>query len=139
RLIAIVDAATADTVTVHDGEPTSAETPDWVAIGYDPGSELAVDFDREWAALGAQRAEENYSILCSLRSGSGDEALAARRTAAIGLLDTITTTVAADPTLGGAVRLAAVYGQGSLSQAETATGAAVGIRFRVACEVTINQ
>lgn len=139
QLVSIVDAATADTVTVHDGEPVTAETPDWVAIGYDPSSETAVDFDREWGAIGQQRIEEDYSILCSLRSGSGDEGITARRAAAFALLDVVSAAVAADPTLGGAVRVAAVYGSGSLSQAETGTGAAAGIRFRVACQVRINQ
>lgn len=139
RLVSIVDTATAASVTVHDGEPISAETPDWIAIGYDPSSETAVEFDRDWGALGQQRIEEDYSILCSLRSGSGDEGITARRTAAFALLDIVSAAVAADPTLGGAVRVAAVYGQGSLSQAETGSGAAAGIRFRVACQVRINQ
>lgn len=139
RLVTIVDAATDDTVTVHDGEPETAETPDWIAIGYDPGSELAVEFQREWGSLGQQRMEEDYSILCSLRSGSGDEDITARRVSAFALLDIVSAAVAADPTLGGAVRVAAVFGPGSLAQAGTKSGAAAGIRFRVACQVRINQ
>lgn len=139
RLVTIVDAATADTVTVHDGKPVTAETPDWIAIGYDPSSEEAVEFERSWAQLGQQRQEEDYSILCTLRSGSGDQALAARRLAAFALLDIVSAAVAADPTLGGAVRVAAVFGAGSLNQAETGTGAAAGIKFRVACETRIAQ
>lgn len=139
RLVAIIDAATADTVGVHDGKPINAETPDWIAVGYDPTSETAVDFNRDWAAIGAQRQEEDFDILCSLRSGSGDEQISLRRAAAFALLDIVSAAVAMDPTLGGAVRLAAVFGSGSLTQAETGTGGAAGIRFRVACQVRINQ
>lgn len=138
-LVAIIDAATADTVGVHDGKPETAETPDWIAVGYDPSSETAVDFTRDWAAIGAQRQEEDFDILCSLRSGSGDEVMSLRRARAFALLDTVSAAVATNPTLGGSVRVAAVFGSGSLSQAETGTGASAGIRFRVACEVRINQ
>jgi hypothetical protein len=83
--------------------------------------------------------EEDFTILCSLRSGSGDESLSARRTAAFALLDVVSAAVAADPTLGGAVRVAAVYGGGSLAQAETSSGAAAGIKFGVACQNRIDQ
>jgi hypothetical protein len=59
--------------------------------------------------------------------------------AAFALLDLVSAAVAADPTLGGAVRVAAVFGNGSLAQAGTGSGAAAGIRFGVACQVRINQ
>lgn len=139
RLVSIVDAATPNTVTVHDGEPVTAETPDWIAIGYDPSSETAVEFNREWGAIGQRRMEEDFTILCSLRSGSGDEQISTRREAAFDLLDVVSAAVAADPTLGGAVRVAAVFGNGSLAQAGTGSGAAAGIRFGVACQNRIDQ
>lgn len=139
RLVSIFDAATPDTTTVHDGKPETADTADWIAVGYDPSSETAVDFDRAWAGIGAQRQEEDFSVLCCLRSGTGDLDISSRRNAAFSMLDALSAAVAADPTLGGAVRLAAVFGQGSLAQAETGTGAAAGITFRVACETRINQ
>jgi hypothetical protein len=139
-LISTIQAASGLTgVTVHDGKPETAETPDWIAVGYDPQAETAVDFDREWAALGQQRMEEEFAIYCTLRSGSGDEVMSTRRARAFALLDIVSAAVAANPTLSGAVRVAAVHGQGSLLQAETGSGAAAGLRFRVDCQARISQ
>jgi hypothetical protein len=138
-LVTVIDTALGPSVQVHDGKPVSAETPDWVAVAYDPTAETAVEFDREWAQIGAQRLEEHYSILCTLRSGSGDERLVDRRAAAFTLLDAVTAAIAADYSLGGVVRTAAVLGSGQLDQAENRSGAAAGIRFRVQVEARINN
>lgn len=138
-LITILDNALGSDVQVHDGKPETAETPDWVAVAYDPTSETAVEFDREWASIGAQRLEEHYDVLCTLRSGSGDEEIIDRRARAFALLDAVTAAIAEDYSLGGVVRVAAVLGPGSLDQSENRSGAAAGIRFRVKVEARINN
>lgn len=136
----IRDAVDPDLVSVHDGKPEGDVLPDWIAIGYDPTEgATAVEFAREWAGLGAEQIDEAFTIACVIRSGSGDDDHAAQRTAAIDLLDLVTAAVAADKTLGGAVRVAAVLGNGSIVQAETQAGAAAGVRFVVGCEATISQ
>jgi hypothetical protein len=139
-LLAAVSAAVDPaTVSVHDGKPTGEVLGSYIAIGYDPASDTAVEFDREWAGLGAQRADEDFDILCTLVNRSGDEVISARRAGAFALLDTLTAAIATDYTLGGAVREAAVLGSGSLTQAETQKGDAAGLRFRVNCKTRINQ
>jgi hypothetical protein len=118
---------------VHDGPPVTAATPDYVCVGFDPTGDEAVEFDREWASLGAQRREERFDVLCVAGTSSGDLSMLDRRTRVFGLLAAVETAVAADLTLGGAVRDAQVLGSGSLLQEQDEQGATAMVRFRVTC------
>lgn len=113
-----------------------------VIVGGGPETEGAPEilFDREWAGLGAQRMDESFDIPCHLECASGDEDATALRDAAFDLLDDLTASLAADPTLGGLIDLgAAVFGRGSLTPVQRSKGASVAIRFLVHCETRINQ
>lgn len=124
-------------VVVHDGPPTTAETPDWVAVGYDPTDPLtSVDASQVPASLGNRAREESYEIACSLAAWSGDEDMAARRVRALDLFAAVEAAVRTDITLGGAVRTAQVASY-LLTQEQTQQGASAGVRFRIACSARL--
>lgn len=125
-------------VTVHDGPPMSAETSEWIAVGFSPGEAVAVDATYEWAQIGAQRHEEHYDILCSLVTNSGDEGMPARRTRAVALRDAVAAVLYANPTLSGAVRIAHMSAA-QLVQEQTPQGASAGYTFRVSCAARIQS
>lgn len=125
-------------VTVHDGPPMTAETPEWIAIGYQPDTVDSVQLVYEWAALGQRHQEEHYDILCSLVSTSGDEAIAARRSRAIALRDAVAAVLADNPTLSDTVRIAHLSGA-TLRQQQTSQGALAGFTFTVSVQARISQ
>jgi hypothetical protein len=125
-------------VVVHDGPPVTAETPDWVAVGYDPTDPLtSVDASQVPASLGNRGREESYDILCSLASRSGDEDMAPRRARAMEMFAAVEAAVRADVTLGGAVRTAQIASY-SLTQEQTRQGASAGVSFRIACSARLS-
>lgn len=124
---------------VHDGPPVTGATLDYVCVGHDPsGGPDAVEFDREWAALGAQRREERFDILCVAGASSGDLAMLDRRVRVFALLDAVEAAIRTDFTLGGAVRIAQVLGSGSLLQEQDEFGSTAALRFRVTCHARIS-
>lgn len=125
-------------VSVHDGPPMTAETPEWIAVGFSPGEPTAVELTYEWAQIGAQRHEEHYDILCSLVTNSGDEGMPARRARAIALRDAVAAVLTANPTLSGAVRIAHMS-SAQLVQEETSQGASAGFTFRVSCQARVQS
>jgi hypothetical protein len=124
------------TVTIHDGPPTTAETPDWIAVGYQPGTTESVVLAWDWAQIGGQRSEETYDVLCSFATTSGDEGMTARRLRAIEILDAIAAALSTDRTLGGAVRLARLK-EGAMHQEETEDGSRIGFTFTLSCAARI--
>lgn len=124
-------------VSVHDGPPMTAETPDWIAVGYQPGSADAAVITWEWAGLGAMKQEERYDVLCSLMSASGDEAMSTRRTRAGALLDVVRAVVKANPVLTTNVRLARMS-TGTLLQEQSSQGALAGYTFAISVEARIS-
>lgn len=123
-------------VTVHDGPPTTSETPDWIAVGYQPGSTESVSMTWDWAQIGGSRSEETYDVLCSFATTSGDEGMTARRTRAIAIRDAIAAALSTDRTLGGAVRIAHLS-EGVIHQEQTNRGAAIGFTFTLSCAARI--
>lgn len=128
--------ATDPLVSVHDGPPARAETADWVAIGFQPGTADSVVIEYDWKALGQSAREERYDILCSLMSASGDEAMSTRRGRALAMRDAVAAALSADYTLGGVVRLAAMS-TATLLQEQTTKGALAGYTFTVSVQARI--
>src|SRR4051794_31381672 len=89
-------------MTVHDGPPTTAESPEWIAVGYQPGPTGWVTMSGAWAQFGGKKWEETSDILSSSLAASGDGGRAARRSRAVQIRDAIAAAVSADRTLGGA-------------------------------------
>ena len=132
-------AASADLsgVTVHDGPPVTASTPEWIAVGWQPGSTESVSMTWDWAQIGGQRSEETYDVLCSFAVSSGDADMNTRRARAIVIRDAIAAAVRADWTLGGAVRLAHLS-EGVMHQEQTDRGSAIGFTFTLSCTARID-
>jgi hypothetical protein len=128
------------TLSGDDGRTAADNIARRVIVGGDPENAADLDFDREWAGLGALRMDESYDIPCHLECVSGDEDATALRDAAIDLFDSLSAALAADNTLGGLVQQgAAVLGRGSMRSEQRETGASVQIRFQVHCETRVNQ
>lgn len=125
-------------VDVFDGEPTSAEHPDFVCVGHDPLDPLnAVEGSQTPASLGNRAREESYDILCSLAARSGDKSMSTRRARALELFAAIETVVRSNVTLNGTVRTAQV-GSYTLVQEQTDQGPSAGLRFRIACSARLS-
>lgn len=136
---ALKAAPTLAAVTIYDGPPVKATgRKDYICVGYTPDTDT-IAFQRSWAAIGARRQEEDYEIPCSALVWSGGTNMTVRRNLAFDLLDAVAAVLAADPTLGGVLRLAAINGPGSLGQTQTSAGAAADLRFVVECQTRINQ
>lgn len=143
-LVALLQAATDDDVSVHDGQPATAETPKYICVGYDPDSVMAVEFTQSMAAargpVGHSRKEE-FDILCLLVVTSGDSDLPGLRTTAFALLDEVDAILRVRPGVslndalgsGGTAQLSA----GQVDQGENSRGDAIAIRFRVTCKARI--
>lgn len=125
-------------VTVHDGPPTVSETPDWIAVGYQPGSAEAVDVTYDWAQIGAMTQEERITIRCSLACSSGDEPMGARRTRAVALRDAVASVIRANSRLNDTVRVAHMT-SATLMQEQTPQGAMAGYAFTVEATVRISS
>lgn len=137
-LVALLQVAPAlSGVSVFDGVPTE-ETPEWVAVGWSPGETTAADITYDWAQIGAQRHEEQYDLLCSLATSSGDSDLPTRRGRAIALRDAVAAVLTANPTLSGAVRVAHMT-RAQLVQELPGTGSSAGFTFRVSCQARVTS
>lgn len=134
-LVALGVSAVSD-ADVFDGPPTSADYPDWLGIAYDPTGGEVVTVDTTWAALGAQRFEETYDVVCTIGSESGDLAPTARRLRAYELLDQFATALAEDYSLGGVVRVAHVSGHGLVTEVDD-NGLSESLRFTVNVQARI--
>lgn len=120
-------------VDVHDGQPMSQSSADYICVGHDPADPLtAVEGGQVPASLGNRARTETYDVLCSLASTSGATDMAERRARAMALFAEVEAAVRADVTLSGAVMTAQV-GTYSLIQEQTNQGSAAGLRFRITC------
>lgn len=122
---------------VYDGPPSGGDHLDWIGVGYDPTGGESASATTEWAALGAQRHEENFDITCTAGSSSGDDAVPARRVRCYALLDAVAAALAVDYSLGGSVRVAHITSH-SLFQERDEQGLTVGVRFVINCQARIN-
>ena len=125
-------------VAVHDGPPTrDTGTRDYICIAHNPDSNT-FEFDRQWAGAGvAERQDEAFSIACAIVVWSGSTKMSVRRARAFEILGEVEDALAEHRTLDGAVRIAAVLGEGSLRQLQGPKGAVVDLRFGVGCEARI--
>lgn len=135
-LVANIRSAVPAGVVVSDGWPDQ-RSDDLITVGITPdGDETGVSAD--YAQLSGLD-EENVDVvsLVSVRR-VGDDAQAAARAAAVGLLDTIRGVVKADRRLGGAVRpgLPARVSGWRLTQTDTAKEAGEGRTCRIVVTVS---
>jgi hypothetical protein len=143
-LVAAADAATDSDVVVFDGQPTSAEEPKYLCIGYDPDTPMTVDFTQVPAAMrgssGHARREE-YDILCYLVVSGGDSDFPGLTAAAFDVLADIENYLRTAPgiTLGGTLGSGgtAQLTSGQVDRGENTHGDAVALRFRVTCKARI--
>jgi hypothetical protein len=136
-------AAGLSEVVVHDGEPaTDLEDGEYVAVGWQPGGEAAVEMTQDFAHIGARQRDEHFDILCSLRAWTGDTDMSARRLRAFELLaaveDALRATDAAPeaPSLNGTVMWAHLT-QASLLPDRSPDGVDVDVLFRISCRSRI--
>jgi hypothetical protein len=138
-LYALLSAAPALAgVTVHDGPPVVSETAEWIAVGYSPGESTSADINYEDRDVGGRSQREQYDLLCSLVTNSGDEGMQARRARAVVLRDAVAAVLLTDATLGGAVDVARMT-SAQLVQEQTSQGASAGYVFRVTCKAVISS
>lgn len=130
-------------VRVLDGPPVGdMSEQDYVAIGWQPDSEEAVQMEQDFNAAGARTRDENFTILCWLDTWTGDADVRARRVRAFALLAVIEEAIRASgasptaPTLNGTVLWAHLTGA-LLRQASTDQGVRAGIAFTVTCRARI--
>lgn len=143
-LVTILQAAPALAgVQVSDGEPArDLDATDLVCVGWQPGSNVAVEITQDFNAAGARTRDEDFLILCYLDSGTGDTDITTRRTRAFALLATVEDALRATgaaptaPTLSGTVLWAHLV-QAALMQQHTADGTQAGITFSIACRARI--
>jgi hypothetical protein len=107
RIPAAVDALiasfTAAGLKVWDGPVVTDDFAPAVFVGYDgnpDGTFEAVTGTQDWAALGAKRRSETFSVICAAVALSGGTATKPGRDAVYALLDIVGTTLRADPSLG---------------------------------------
>jgi len=99
---------TALTVPVYDGLPaTSAADTEFVLIGDDGATETvgepAATSNQDWSTFELGSRAEEGTVTCAVISQSGDDDLAARRTASKALMVSIETALRATENLGGVV------------------------------------
>jgi hypothetical protein len=143
-LLAILQAdAGLSGVQVIDGPPTVDQSDqDYVAVGWQPETDEAVQLAQTFAYAGARRRDEEFAILGWIDTWTGDSDVAARRVRAFELLAVIENAIRATgaspdaPTLNGAVLWCELRG-GVLKQANTDQGVRAGIAFTVACRARI--
>src|SRR6266566_3574270 len=130
-------------VAVFDG-PVLTEAPAelvlWVGMG-DPDSEegqVAADSAAEWAALGAQAQNEEFSIHCVAEAWGGADDVKAIRLAAYGIVAAVETLLRADVSLGGTLPSGQARVTGSqLRQNNVQTGAVARVAFDINCRARI--
>lgn len=139
-LVAIFAAALPD-VQVLDGPPNVNLASDFVTVGWSPYKDTAVDATQQFASLGTQRREEDFTIACYADSYSGDTGTSARRARVfqlVGVIErTLRTDSGGDPTLGGVLTLWAEMGDCILHQEIDDRGLVVGVTFHIHCKTRI--
>ena len=130
-------------VQVLDGPPVGDQADqDYVAVGWQDGSEESVQIVQDFAYAGARTRDEDFAILCWLDTWTGDSEVSARRVRAFELLAVVENAIRASggsptaPTLNGAV-LWAHLTNAVLKQANTPDGVRAGIAFTVTCRARI--
>lgn len=122
-------------VTVRSGPALRADGPTTDAI------ELwETESDEDWRVLGNRRRVEKYRIhggIYALRAGADEATIAGARAAAVGILNELHAQLAADVTLNGAVRVAALV-RSRIDQDYTTDGRWCLIEFWVECEAHLN-
>ena len=130
-------------VAVYDG-PVLTEAPAqlvlWVGMD-DPDSEeapISAESDAQWAALGAQTQNEEFSIHCCAEAWSGDNDVRTVRLAAYGIVAAVETLIRADVNLGGTLPSGWARVTGSqLRQNNVSTGAVARVAFHIDCRARI--
>ena len=143
-LLAILQAAPAlSGVSVLDGPPAvDLAVPDFVAVGWVPDTDVAVDITQAFASAGARTRDEDFAITCWAESWTGDNDVAARRRRVFALLAAVedalraTNSAPTAPTLNGTVLWAGMT-RGTYQQALTDRGVRTGIAFTVTCRARI--
>jgi hypothetical protein len=130
-------------VQVLDGPPVGDQSDqDYVAVGWQDGSEESVQIVQDFNAAGARTRDENFAILCWLDTWTGDSEVSARRVRAFELLAVIENAIRASggsptaPTMNGSVQWAHLT-NAVLKQANTQDGVRAGIAFTVTCRARI--
>ncbi len=96
--------------------------------------------DEDWRVLGNRRRGEKYRLHGSayaLKAGTGEATIRAVRDRAVAILDELKDVLADDPTLGGAVRVAALV-RSRIDQDFNDSGRWCLIEFWVECEQHLN-
>jgi hypothetical protein len=126
--------------------PSLDDVPVWEAH---PGDDLPAeaivllntDGDQEWAALGRHRRDEKFVIRGSVfvvASGADHDAIRSAILRAHTIADNVAAIVLADPTLGGAVRVAAFKSMRMDSGANTKSRWSEAT-FELACDVRVQD
>lgn len=116
-----------------DGPTVSdADATDFVVVGFNGADDVtAVEAVSALEGLEVAPTRERYTIRCAVMCSDGEtSALPATRARAYDLLDQVSTVLATDPTLGGAVMVASLADH-TLEQQQDASGALATIRFGV--------
>jgi hypothetical protein len=131
-------------VTVYDGPVITGDTPETaVFVGYDadPGGPMAAvaNWTQAWAALGAQRKDEQFDVLCAIVSWSGDVDVPTRRAAAVAALQVVGDTLRAAVNIGLGLPqpTIAAFTVGGLFQEQGPNGLQVRIPFTVTVKTRV--
>lgn len=144
ELLAILRAdAGMSGVQVLDGPPVGDQSDqDYVAVGWQDGSEESVQIVQDFADAGARTRDENFAILCWLDTWTGDSDVSVRRARAFELLAAVENAIRASggsptaPTMNGSVQWAHLT-NAVLKQANTQDGVRAGIAFTITCRARI--
>jgi hypothetical protein len=135
-LVSIFAAALPD-VQVLDGPPNVNLDLDFVTVGWSPYADTAAEATQQFASIGTQRRDEDFTVICYAGSYSGDTVTSARRTRAFQLVASAETALRADVTLGGVLAFWAEMGDSTLHQEISDRGLDVGVTFHVHCKTRI--
>ena len=123
-------------VEVVDGQPLQLQGADSLVLGWSANAP-AVQITQERGGIARDRRSETLQIACVASCWRGDTdpaTVSAVRAAGVALLNSVRTALAADRTLGGAVRRATLGYEGTLDQAQSADGASATFDFFVLVE-----
>jgi hypothetical protein len=135
-LVSIFTVALPD-VQVLDGPPNVDLASDFVVVGWSPYADTAADAQQQFASLGTQRREEDFTIVCYADSYSGDTGASVRRARVFQIVGVAETALRADATLGGVISLWAEMGDCTLHQDIDERGLAIGVTFHIHCKTRI--
>lgn len=96
--------------------------------------------DEDWRVLGARRRAERFRIhggIYAIRAGSSETVIRAARDRAVAILDELKDCLSDDPTIDGAVRVAALV-RNRVDQSFSDQGRWCLIEFWVECESHLN-